>query len=194
MTRRGHDGQGAARHERRGPRRALRGRGSEGGRRTKVVWTIEAMGGRGLAKEMVAALRRSACRWRIGVTVWLLRSGGGSGRRRLPRPRPRRHLRSRRRRAGLDLGVGGVRARVCYFFDGVADRRHRRTSDLVHHAARRGRGAGGGVGLGLFGVGHGLCGKACAIGSDARARCRRPPPARSPQSSFHTGACYCFCV
>ena len=30
------------------------------------VWTIEAMGGRGLAKEMVAALRREACRWRIG--------------------------------------------------------------------------------------------------------------------------------
>ena len=30
------------------------------------VWTIEAMRGRGLAKEMVAALRREACRWRIG--------------------------------------------------------------------------------------------------------------------------------
>ena len=30
------------------------------------VWTIEAMGGRGLAKEMVAALRREACRWCIG--------------------------------------------------------------------------------------------------------------------------------
>ena len=92
------------------------------------VWTIEAMGGRGLAKEMVAALRREACRWRIGECVfWSLfspRSGGGSGRRRFHALALDDLRRAARRRAGVDLGVGRVRARMRNLFDGVSNRGH----------------------------------------------------------------------
>ena len=60
------------------------------------------------------------------LRVWNLRSGGGSGRRRLHDLALDDLRRAARRRAGLDLGVGRVRAGMRDLLDGVADRGHLR--------------------------------------------------------------------